>query len=71
MGHKVNPISLRLHTNRSFDSSWYSEQNYGNFVAYDMYMRAYVRAIYASANMLPGRILSHAFPAHNDIYLFF
>ena len=28
MGQKVNPIGLRLGINRTWDSRWYSDENY-------------------------------------------
>ena len=31
MGHKVNPIGMRLQVNRTWDSRWYAERkDYGN-----------------------------------------
>jgi len=31
MGQKVNPISLRLGINKTWDSRWYSEKDYGTY----------------------------------------
>ncbi len=32
MGQKVNPIGLRLGINRTWDSRWYADQNYADFL---------------------------------------
>lgn len=71
MGHKKHPISLRLHTNRSFDAAWFTDTKYSEFVAYDMHLRAYLRALFQCANLLPARILSHAFAGHRTQYALF
>ena len=31
MGHKVNPIGLRLGINRTWDSRWFAVKNYAEF----------------------------------------
>ncbi len=43
MGHKVNPIGLRLGINRTWDSRWYaSKAEYGKLVHEDLAIRAYL-----------------------------
>ena len=32
MGQKVNPSGLRLGINRTWDSKWYSEEKYSEFL---------------------------------------
>jgi len=59
MGHKINPIALRLQTNRTIDSCWYSDFKYAEFTAYESSLRLFFKAIYSSARLFPGRILSH------------
>ncbi len=39
MGQKVNPIGLRLGINRTWDSRWFAEDNYGNLLHEDLRIR--------------------------------
>ncbi|MGR3291744.1 MAG: 30S ribosomal protein S3 [Paracoccaceae bacterium] len=44
MGQKVNPISMRLQINRTWDSRWYAEsKDFGNLLLEDIKMRAYIK----------------------------
>ncbi len=43
MGHKSNPIGLRLQINRTWDSRWYSEgKSYGKLLAEDLKIRKFI-----------------------------
>ena len=43
MGHKSNPIGLRLQINRTWDSRWYAEgRNYGKLLEEDLKIRKFV-----------------------------
>lgn len=43
MGHKSNPIGLRLQINRTWDSRWYSEgRNYAQMLEEDLKMRKFI-----------------------------
>jgi len=42
MGQKVKPIGLRLGINRTWDSRWYAEKEYGKLLHEDLKIRAYV-----------------------------
>ena len=43
MGHKSNPIGLRLQINRTWDSRWYAEgKNYGKLLEEDLKIRKFV-----------------------------
>ena len=43
MGHKSNPIGLRLQINRTWDSRWYAEgQDYGRLLLEDLKIRQYI-----------------------------
>ena len=43
MGHKSNPIGLRLQINRTWDSRWFAEgQDYGRLLLEDLAIRKYV-----------------------------
>ncbi len=45
MGHKSNPIGLRLQINRTWDSRWYAEgKNYGKLLAEDLKIRKFIIA---------------------------
>ena len=44
MGHKVNPIGMRLQVNRTWDSRWYADtKDYGNLLLEDLKIRDFVR----------------------------
>jgi small subunit ribosomal protein S3 len=43
MGHKVNPIGLRLGINRTWDSRWYAEKDYAKLLHDDLSLREYLR----------------------------
>ncbi|MDH3791333.1 MAG: 30S ribosomal protein S3, partial [Rhodospirillales bacterium] len=43
MGHKVNPIGLRLGINRTWDSRWYADSNYGDMLHDDLEIRKALR----------------------------
>ena len=43
MGHKSNPIGLRLQINRTWDSRWYAEgRNYASMLDEDLKMRKFI-----------------------------
>jgi len=43
MGHKSNPIGLRLQINRTWDSRWYAEgKSYGKLLAEDLEIRKFI-----------------------------
>lgn len=42
MGQKVNPIGLRLGINRTWDSRWYADANYGDLLHEDLKLRDYL-----------------------------
>jgi len=42
MGQKVNPIGLRLGINRTWDSRWYADRNYGDLLHEDLKLREYL-----------------------------
>jgi small subunit ribosomal protein S3 len=42
MGQKVNPISLRLNINRTWDSRWYAGKNYAELLQQDLKIRSFV-----------------------------
>jgi small subunit ribosomal protein S3 len=43
MGQKAHPVGLRLGINRTWDSRWYSEKNYINFLHQDFAIRKYLK----------------------------
>jgi small subunit ribosomal protein S3 len=44
MGHKVNPIGMRLQVNRTWDSRWYADtKDYGNLLMEDIRIRAFIK----------------------------
>jgi small subunit ribosomal protein S3 len=42
MGQKVNPIGLRLGINRTWDSRWYADREYGDLLHQDLQLRDYI-----------------------------
>ena len=43
MGHKVNPIGLRLGINRTWDSRWYAGSDYARLLHDDLKLRNHLR----------------------------
>src|ERR1700761_1141101 len=43
MGQKVNPIGLRLGINRTWDSRWYADEDYGKLLHEDFKLREHLR----------------------------
>jgi small subunit ribosomal protein S3 len=42
MGHKVNPVGMRLGINRTWDSRWFGGHDYAGLLAEDMKLRSYL-----------------------------
>ena len=42
MGHKVNPIGLRLGINRTWNSRWYADRDYGDLLHEDIRIRDFL-----------------------------
>ena len=42
MGHKVNPIGLRVGINRTWDSRWYADRGYADLLEEDLKIREYL-----------------------------
>lgn len=42
MGQKVSPIGLRLGINRTWDSRWFADRNYGDILHQDLEIRKYL-----------------------------
>ena len=51
MGHKVNPIGLRLGINRTWDSRWYAGRDYADMLHEDLRLREYLRTRLAQAGV--------------------
>jgi small subunit ribosomal protein S3 len=43
MGHKVNPMGLRLGINRTWDSCWFAENNYAQLLKEDVEIRDFLK----------------------------
>ena len=43
MGHKVNPIGLRVGINRTWDSRWFADGNYSDLLLEDLELRKFLR----------------------------
>jgi len=44
MGHKVNPVGLRLGINRTWDSRWFAGNDYSRLLHDDLKLRDHLRA---------------------------
>jgi len=44
MGQKVNPLGLRLGINRTWDSRWFAEKKYSDFLENDIKIRKYIES---------------------------
>ncbi|MFQ6617664.1 MAG: 30S ribosomal protein S3 [Fidelibacterota bacterium] len=51
MGQKTNPIGLRLGIIRSWDSNWFDEKNFSEFLQQDIMLRKYIRQRLARAGV--------------------
>ena len=51
MGQKVNPIGMRLGVNRTWDSRWYADDNYGNLLHEDLRIRKLLNERLAQAGV--------------------
>jgi small subunit ribosomal protein S3 len=51
LGQKVHPNGFRLGVNRTWDSRWYSEKDYGEFLIEDLKLRSYVKKRLAQASI--------------------
>jgi small subunit ribosomal protein S3 len=51
MGHKVNPIGLRLGINRTWDSRWYADRDYADMLHEDLRLRAFLTKRLAQAGV--------------------
>jgi len=51
MGQKVNPVGIRLGINRTWDSRWYAEANYGQLLHEDIRIREFLRVRLAAAGV--------------------
>ena len=49
MGQKTNPIGLRIGVSKNWDSIWYNERDYVNFLIEDFKIRDYIKKNYAKA----------------------
>lgn len=55
MGQKVHPLGFRVGVTKGWQSNWYADRNYGQFLEQDILIRAHVKKQLASAGI--SRIL--------------
>jgi hypothetical protein len=72
MGQKTNPISLRLHIDRHFDSCWYPghSSEYGHYLHTDLNIRDYLKSLYKTLGFHTGRIHVQFYPKKLAIHYF-
>jgi small subunit ribosomal protein S3 len=51
MGHKVNPIGLRLGINRTWDSRWFADRNYADALHQDFRIRDFIKKAFKAAGV--------------------
>tara|TARA_B100000959_G_scaffold226913_1_gene241655 strand:+ start:214 stop:828 length:615 start_codon:yes stop_codon:yes gene_type:complete len=51
LGQKVNPISLRLGINKTWESNWYDEKHFADRLKEDILLRRYILKKYKSASV--------------------
>ena len=51
MGHKVNPVGLRLGINRTWDSRWFAAGDYAKLLHEDLKLRGHLREKLRSAGV--------------------
>ena len=51
MGQKSDPVGLRLGINRTWDSQWFSDKNYAQFVEEDYKIRNFIKSSLISAGV--------------------
>lgn len=51
MGQKVHPHGFRLGITRTWDSRWYSQKDYGDFLIEDLQIREFVKKKLAQASI--------------------
>ena len=51
MGQKVNPTSLRLGVNRTWDSRWYADEKYANYLHEDVKIKEFLKEKLAQAGI--------------------
>ncbi len=51
MGHKVNPIGLRLGINRTWNSRWYADRDYGDLLHEDLRIRDFLETRLQNAGL--------------------
>ncbi|MFH0821985.1 MAG: 30S ribosomal protein S3 [Pseudomonadota bacterium] len=51
MGQKVHPHGFRLGITRTWDSRWYSEREYGDFLIEDLRLRSFIKKYLADASV--------------------
>jgi len=69
MSQKVNPISFRLNTNKTWNSAWYSTYKDSDIkstkLQKDLYIRQYLKTIFKGVNILTDKI---QIKEHNNIF---
>ena len=67
MGHKVNPISLRLGINRTWNSRWFAaRQEYGKLLHEDLAIRDHVMQHQRTAGVSKYGVMNRAWRAFNS-----
>ena len=68
MGQKVNPTSLRLGVNRTWDSRWYADDKYADYLHEDVKIKEFLKDKLAAAGISKILIERPAKKARVTIY---
>jgi small subunit ribosomal protein S3 len=68
MGQKVNPIGLRLGINKTWDSRWFSQREFGKNLNEDLNIRKFVVAKYVEAGIARVEIERAAKQVHVKVF---
>lgn len=68
MGQKVNPVAIRLGINKDWDSVWFSNKNYADFINEDFKIREYLKEKLKRASLSSIKIKRRAKQLEIDIY---
>ena len=52
MGQKVNPTGLRLGVNRTWDSRWYADEKYADYLHEDLKIKNFLKEKYTLLSYL-------------------
>lgn len=68
MGQKISPVGFRLGINKEWDSTWYADKKYSNFIVEDLKIRRFIQQKCERAGISNVKIKRRAKQIEVDIY---